>query len=68
MVPTKTTKAETASKTLFKISAVSRLTIPKIPWLCILAARNEKSVSAPPTKNIKMPRITTPLSGSLAKA
>ena len=40
IVPTKTTKAATASRTLFITSADSRLTRPKTPFASITPARN----------------------------
>ncbi len=68
IVPTNTTKADTASSTLFTTSALSRLTMPKTPRASIVPARRAKRISAPPMKTPRMIRMNTPRSGSLAKA
>mmetsp|Transcript_6871 Transcript_6871/g.10807 ORF Transcript_6871/g.10807 Transcript_6871/m.10807 type:complete len:212 (+) Transcript_6871:1378-2013(+) len=68
IVPMNTTKQDTARKILFNTSALSRLTTPKTPLASISLARAANNVSAPPVKNTRIPRMTTPRSGSLAKA
>ena len=68
IVPTNTTKDDTAKRMLFTTSALSRLTIPKTPLASIAPARAANNVSAPPVKNSRMNRMNTPRSGSDAKA
>ena len=68
IVPTNTTKAETANNILFNTNAVSRLTMENAPRACIADARAANKVKAPPMKIAKMIRINTPRSGSFAKA
>ncbi|CAI8221947.1 Uncharacterised protein [marine metagenome] len=67
-MPTKTTKQLTTNKRLLTTKADSRLTVENTPLLSIEPARKANRSKDPPTKIVKIKRMKTPRSGSLAKA